>query len=79
MDVVVKTIQKYMGLPESVMTDDADLYLDLGADSLTLNEIVSAIEAEYEIEEVPLEEMKQVKTIGDMKALVKKLAAYCRS
>ena len=72
MDVVVKTIQKYMGLPESVMTDDADLYLDLGADSLTLNEIVSAIEAEYEIEEVPLEEMKQVKTIGDMKAIVKK-------
>ena len=72
MDIVMKTIQKYTGLPELVLTDDADLVKDLGTDSLTLNEIVSSIEAEYDIEEVPLEEMAAVKTIKDMRELVQK-------
>ena len=72
MDIVMKTIQKYTGLPELVLTDDADLVHDLGVDSLTSNEIVCAIEAEYDIEEVPLEEMAAVKTIRDMRELVQK-------
>lgn len=72
MDIVMKTIQRYTGLPELVLTDDADLVKDLGTDSLTLNEIISSIEAEYDIEEVPIGEMLAVKTIKDIRDLVQK-------
>ena len=72
MDIVTKTVQRFMGYPESVLTEDVDLVSELGADSITLNEILGALEAEYGIEEVPHEEVEKVRTIKEMKELVRK-------
>lgn len=55
---------------DGVLQDSFHLYDDLGADSLTMMEIVGAIEAEYEIEDIPDDELAEVKTVGDIKKLM---------
>ena len=72
MNPIVKVVQRFTGLPQDVLTDDADLREDLGADSITLLEIISTIESEYGDYEVPPEELEAVKTIGDIKKIVAK-------
>lgn len=69
---VVKVIQRYMGLPEEVLTDDAHLIDDLGADSLTLTEIMTTLESEYKIQGVSVESLSEVLTIGDIKKFIAK-------
>lgn len=71
MHIVVKTIQRFMGLPESVITDEAHLVDDLGADSITLHEIMSALEAHYN-KEIEYAELGDIKTVRDIKDLVDK-------
>ena len=74
MNKLVKIIQKYTALPTEVITDEADLEQDLGIDSVTYYEIVSALEVEYEIEEIPDDELLSVKTVKDVKDLIQKYA-----
>ena len=74
MNKLVKIIQKYTALPTEVITDEADLEQDLGIDSVTYYEIVSALEVEYEIEEIPEDEILSVKTVKDVKDLIQKYA-----
>jgi acyl carrier protein len=74
MNQVVKIIQRYTALPNEAITDDAILKDDLGVDSVTYYEIMSALETEYEIEEIPDDELLSVKTVKDIKELVQKYA-----
>lgn len=57
--------------PEEI-NDSSDLKNDLGADSVTLMEIFGAIEIAYEIEEIPENELNEVKTFGDIRKLIRK-------
>lgn len=57
--------------PEEI-NDSSDLENDLGADSVTMMEIFGAIEAAYEIEDIPEDELSEVKTFGDIKKLIRK-------
>ena len=74
MNKLVKIIQKYTALPTEAITDESDLEHDLGLDSVTYYEIVSALEVEYEIEEIPEDEILGVKTVKDVKDLIQKYA-----
>jgi acyl carrier protein len=70
---VVEIIQRYTALPLEVITDDAELVKDLGADSITLMEIVSTIESQYGVDEPSTDELAEIKTVGDAKDMVRKL------
>jgi len=69
MEEIFKTIQNLVAEqfavePEEV-TMETDLEEDLGADSVDLVELVMAMEEEFEIGEVPEEELGGMKTVGD--------------
>jgi len=73
MDLAVKVIQRFTGLPEEAITDKSDLKEDLMMDSVTLYEIVSTLESEYGVEEdIPFGELEKVKTVKDLKEAIQK-------
>ena len=43
----------------------ADIFRGLGADSVDLVELVMAMEEEFELDEIPEEELTSLKTVGD--------------
>ena len=46
-----------------VITEETDIFEDLGADSLDLFELVMALEEKYEVE-IPSEELAELTTVG---------------
>lgn len=52
-------------LDEDVVTMEANVVNDLGADSLDVVDIVMSLEEEFDIE-IPDEEFEHVKTVGDI-------------
>ena len=69
MEEIFQTIQSLIAEqfavePEEVTMETA-LEEDLGADSVDLVELVMAMEEEFEIGEVPEEELSGMKTVGD--------------
>ena len=57
-------VEQFALEPEDV-TMDSSFEDDLGADSVDLVELVMAIEEEFEIDEIPEEELLTLKTVGD--------------
>ena len=57
-------VEQFALEPEDV-TMDSSFEDDLGADSVDLVELVMAIEEEFEIDEIPEEELITLKTVGD--------------
>ena len=57
-------VEQFALEPEDV-TPDSSFEDDLGADSVDLVELVMAIEEEFEIDEIPEEELVTLKTVGD--------------
>ena len=51
--------------PEQV-NPDSDFIKDLGADSLTVVELVIGIEDEFEIEEIPEEHVEKIRLVSDV-------------
>lgn len=54
-----------MDVDEDVVTMEASIADDLGADSLDLADIVMSIEEEFDIE-VPDDQLANIKTVGDV-------------
>lgn len=54
-----------MGIEVETLTAETSFKKDLGADSLDLFEIVSAMEEEFDIE-IPTEDLETIQTIGDV-------------
>ena len=57
-------VEQFALEPEDV-TFDSSFEDDLGADSVDLVELVMAIEEEFEVDEIPEEELVTLKTVGD--------------
>ena len=57
-------VEQFALEPEDV-TLDSSFEDDLGADSVDLVELVMAIEEEFEVDEIPEEELVTLKTVGD--------------
>ena len=66
---IFKTMQDLIAEQFAVNADDVTMNSsfedDLGADSVDLVELVMAMEEEFEIEEIPEEELLTLKTVGD--------------
>lgn len=60
---VVKIIAEQLGVAEAELLDET-AFSDLGADSLDLFQIISALEEEFDIE-FENEDAEKIKTVGD--------------
>ena len=72
--IQVKTkalISSKMKIAESEITEDKNLFNDLGADSLDFVELSMILEREFNVK-FSEEEMSNVKTVGDIYALIEK-------
>ena len=61
--VVINIIAEQLGVSESELKEDTS-FADLGADSLDLFQIISALEEEFDIE-FESEDAEKIKTVGD--------------
>ena len=64
-------ISSKMKIAESEITEDKNLFNDLGADSLDFVELSMILEREFNVK-FGEEEMSNVKTVGDIYALIEK-------
>jgi acyl carrier protein len=60
-------------VPAESIHDDTDMIGDLGADSLLLAELVSMLEEETG-KALPLDELIDVETVGELEAVLERLA-----
>ncbi|HCT65193.1 MAG TPA: acyl carrier protein [Lachnospiraceae bacterium] len=60
---VIAIIAEQLGIAETEITEDT-VFADLGADSLDLFQIISALEEEFDIE-FENEDVEKIKTVGD--------------
>lgn len=64
-DKVRKIIVEELDIPESQVTLESNLIDDLGADSLSLVEMLMNFEAEYDVT-IPDDNFDNIKTVGDI-------------
>ena len=62
---VTKIIVDQLGVSADEVKPEASFVEDLGADSLDLTELIMAMEEEFELDEIPEEELTSLKTVGD--------------
>lgn len=62
LEKLVSIVAEQLHVEESRVVPEADFKADLGADSLDLFELVSALEEEYDIE-IPAEELESLTTV----------------
>ncbi len=62
---VQSMVAEQLGAEISTITMETRFKEDLGADSLDLFELVTALEEEYEIS-IPAEDLEQIKTVSDV-------------
>ncbi len=66
---VISIIAEQLGISESEITEETT-FSDLGADSLDLFQIISALEEEFNIE-FDSEQVEKIKTVGDAMEYIK--------
>ncbi len=62
LEKLISIVAEQLHVEESRVVPEADFKADLGADSLDLFELVSALEEEYDIE-IPAEELEGLTTV----------------
>lgn len=65
LEKIKKIIVEELGVPEEKITLEADIIEDLGADSLSIIEMLMNFEAEYDVT-IPDESFENVNTVGDI-------------
>jgi acyl carrier protein len=74
LDALRGILTEIAGVPAEEVQPDRTLVDDLAIDSLTLVEVAAAVQDEFNVE-VPDEGLKDLKTIGDVVALVQQAVA----
>jgi len=74
LDALRGILTEIAGVPAEEVQPDHTLVDDLAIDSLTLVEVAAAVQDEFNVE-VPDEGLKDLKTIGDVVALVQQAVA----
>ena len=59
-------VAEQLGVDTSVVTANASFEEDLRADSLTLVELLMALEEKFELPDIPEEEADKIKTVADV-------------
>ena len=68
---VIAIIAEQLGISESEMSEETS-FADLGADSLDLFQIISALEEEFNIE-FENDDVEKIKTVGDALEYIKNI------
>lgn len=63
---ITALICQQLGLDESEISPDTEFVADLGCDSLDIVELTITLEEEFGMPEVPEEDLKTIKSIGDL-------------
>jgi acyl carrier protein len=74
LDALRDILADIAGVPPEDVQPDRTLVDDLGIDSLTLVEVAAAVQDVFEVE-VPDEGLLELKTVGDVIALVQQVVA----
>ncbi|MBR0123707.1 MAG: acyl carrier protein [Bacteroidales bacterium] len=74
---VQKILAKQLRIPADKVQMDSRIRKDLGADSLTILQLLLKIEDEYDIR-IPDEELANFGTVGDVVAFLEKLSSKKR-
>lgn len=69
--IVYEIMVSHLGVAPEWLSPDADLYEDLGADSLDIVELTMLFEERFDVE-LPDNDIEQVKTVGDFVNLLEK-------
>lgn len=64
-DIIVDKLSEYLKVDKSKITMDTNIKTDLNADSLTVVELLFAMEQEYNIT-IPDEVVDSLQTVGDL-------------
>lgn len=70
-DKIKEIVVEQLGVEEDVVTPEANIQDDLGADSLDIVDLIQTIEDEYDLS-IPDEAVESIKTVGDIAAYVEK-------
>lgn len=70
-DKIKEIIIDQLSVEEDVVTLEANIQEDLGADSLDIVDLIQTIEDEYDLS-IPDEAVESIKTVGDIVAYVDK-------
>lgn len=70
-DKIKEIVVEQLGVEEDIVTPEANIQDDLGADSLDIVDLIQTIEDEYDLS-IPDEAVESIKTIGDIVAYVEK-------
>ena len=65
-DTLKNLICSELGVDESLIAPETDFVTDLHCDSLELIELTNLVEEEFDLEEIPEEELTGLKTVGDL-------------
>lgn len=65
-DRLKELVMRELGVDETQVTMETDFFNDLHCDSLELIELVTSVEEEFEIEEVPEDALGTFRTVGDI-------------
>jgi len=63
-------VAEQLGVDKSVVTVNASFEDDLRADSLTLVELLMALEEKFELPDIPEDEADKIKTVADVVSYV---------
>lgn len=69
---IISLVSRIIEVPEEKVDLNANLYTDLNVDSLIGVEILTSLDKEYGLD-VPEDKLKEITTLNDIVALVKKL------
>ena len=70
-DKLKEIIVEQLGVEEDVVTPEANIQEDLGADSLDIVDLIQTIEDEYDLS-IPDEAVEEIKTVGDIANYIEK-------
>jgi acyl carrier protein len=59
-------VAEQLGVDKTIVTENASFEEDLRADSLTLVELLMALEEKFDLPDIPEEEADKIKTVADV-------------
>ena len=69
-DKIVEMICEQFGMEPDELSESTSFIDDMGIDSVDVVELVVELETEFGLDEIPEEDLKQLRTIGDLVAYV---------
>ena len=69
-DKIIEMLCEQFGLEASELNESTTFIDDIGIDSVDVVELIVEVEDEFGLDEIPEEELKKLRTIGDLAAYV---------